>query len=68
MYLLIKVHLNRSEEWLIQQAHFYGVKVYPTSIYFIKNKSQKPIIKLGFGNLSYDEIQIGVGHLKKAWL
>ncbi|MGE7887689.1 PLP-dependent aminotransferase family protein [Bacillus cereus] len=68
LYVLIKVHLNRSEEWLIQQAHFHGVKVYPTSLYFIKNTSQKPIIKLGFGNLSYDEIQNGVELLKKAWL
>lgn len=68
LYLLIKVHLNRSEEWLIQQAHVYGVKVYPTSLHFIKNKSQIPIIKLGFGNLSKDEIEIGVELLKKAWL
>ncbi|AWC33244.1 PLP-dependent aminotransferase family protein [Bacillus cytotoxicus] len=68
LYLLIKVHLNRSEEWLIQQAHLYGVKVYPTTLYFIKNTSKKPIIKLGFGNLSYDKIQIGVELLKKAWL
>ena len=39
LYVLVKVHLNRSEEWLIERASIYGVKVYPTSIYFIKNHS-----------------------------
>ncbi|QRG67201.1 PLP-dependent aminotransferase family protein [Brevibacillus choshinensis] len=68
LYLLIKVHLERSEEWLIEQASIQGVKVYPTSLYFITNKTDKPIIKLGFSNLSSDEIQLGVKLLKKAWL
>lgn len=67
LYLLVKVHLKRSEEWLIERASFYGVKVYPTSLYFVKNNSDKPIIKLGFSNLSCDEIQLGVELLKKAW-
>ncbi|MDH5159498.1 PLP-dependent aminotransferase family protein [Heyndrickxia oleronia] len=67
LYLLVKLHLNCSEIWLIEQAAFYGVKVYPTSIYFIKNQPDWPIIKLGFSNLSCDEIQLGVKLLKKAW-
>ncbi|MGC5328099.1 PLP-dependent aminotransferase family protein [Brevibacillus sp. SYSU BS000544] len=68
LYLLIKVHLNRSEEWLIQQASSYGVNVCPTSFYFIKNKTDDPIIKLGFSHLSCDEIELGVRLLKKAWI
>ncbi|WP_342047570.1 MocR-like pyridoxine biosynthesis transcription factor PdxR [Bacillus sp. OTU530] len=68
LYVLIKVHLKHSEEWLIQQASFHGVKVYPTSLYFIKNNTDKPVIKLGFSNLSCDEIKLGVELLKKAWL
>lgn len=68
LYLLVKVHLERSEEWLVQQASIQGVKVYPTSLYFIQNKSDQPMIKLGFSNLSCDEIQLGVKLLKKAWL
>ncbi|MBQ4870350.1 PLP-dependent aminotransferase family protein [Priestia megaterium] len=68
LYLLIKVHSKHSEEWLIQQASSYGVKVYPTSIYFIDNNIDTPIIKLGFTNLSLDEIQLGIKLLKKAWL
>ncbi|MFM1652894.1 PLP-dependent aminotransferase family protein [Brevibacillus sp. B_LB10_24] len=67
LYLLVKVHLKRSEEWLIERASSYGVKVYPTSLYFVKNNSDVPIIKLGFSNLSFDEIQLGVELLKKAW-
>lgn len=68
LYVLVKVHLERSEEWLIQQASLQGVKVYPTSPFFIKNKTDNPMIKLGFSNLSCDEIQLGVKLLKKAWL
>jgi GntR family transcriptional regulator/MocR family aminotransferase len=68
LYVLVKIHVKRSEEWLIEHASFYGVKVYPTSIYFIKkNNSDEPIIKLGFSNLTCDEIQLGVKLLKKAW-
>lgn len=68
LYLLVKVHLNLSEESLIERASFHGCKVYPTSIYFIKNTTDVPIIKLGFSNLSIDEIELGVQLLKKAWL
>jgi GntR family transcriptional regulator / MocR family aminotransferase len=66
--VLVKVHLNRSEDWLIERASIYGVKVYPTSIYFIKNHSAEAIIKLGFSNLTCDEIEVGVELLKKAWI
>lgn len=68
MYVLIKTYLDRSEEWLIRRAHLYGVKVGPTSNYFIKNHSDWPIIKLGFSGLSFDEIELGVDLLRKAWL
>lgn len=68
LYVLVKVHLKQSEEWLIERASLYGVKVYPTSLYFIKNNNAEPIIKLGFSNLSCDEIELGVKLLKKAWL
>ncbi|USK41731.1 PLP-dependent aminotransferase family protein (plasmid) [Cytobacillus firmus] len=67
LYVLVKVHLNRSEKWLIERASIYGVKVYPTSIYSIKNHSGDPIIKLGFSNLTCEEIQLGVNLLKEAW-
>ncbi|MGM8366147.1 PLP-dependent aminotransferase family protein [Virgibacillus sp. W0181] len=68
LYVLIKVYLGHSEEWLIERAFLYGVRVRPTSVYFIKNHPDKPIIKLGFSGLSFDEIELGVNLLKKAWL
>lgn len=68
LYLLIKLHVNRSEEWLIQRAASNGVNVYPTSLYFINNKTDDPILKLGFSHLSHDDIELGVKLLKKAWI
>ncbi|TQR16271.1 PLP-dependent aminotransferase family protein [Psychrobacillus soli] len=68
LYILVKVHLKYSEEELIERASLSGVKVYPTSLYFINNNTAEPIIKLGFSNLSYDEIEHGVELLSKAWL
>lgn len=68
LYVLVKVHLERSEDWLIQQASIQGVKVYPTSPFFIKNKTDRPMVRLGFNNLSCEEIRLGVKLLKKAWL
>ncbi|WP_400163520.1 PLP-dependent aminotransferase family protein [Brevibacillus sp. TJ4] len=68
LYVLVKVFTNRSEDSLIQQAALHGVKVYPTSLYFVNNRTEHPVVKLGFGNLSHDEIQLGVKLLAKAWL
>ncbi|KSU47663.1 GntR family transcriptional regulator [Exiguobacterium indicum] len=67
LYVLVKVHLNCSEKWLIDRASIYGVKVYATSIYFIDNHPTESIIKLGFSNLSYEDIEEGVKLLKEAW-
>lgn len=68
LYILMKVHLNRLEEWLIERASIYGVKMYPTSIYFIEILPAEAMIKLRFGNLTFDEIQEGVKLLKEAWI
>lgn len=68
LYVLAKVHLKYSEEELIERASLAGVKVYPTSLYFINNNTSEPMIKLGFSNLSSDEIDRGIELLKKAWL
>lgn len=68
LYLLIKVHMNTSEKWLMERAASYGVKVYPTSPFFVDSDPEEPLIRLGFGNLTFEEIQLGVQLLKKAWL
>jgi len=67
LFVLVKVHLNQSEKWLIKQASLHGVKVYPSSVYSINNNSDEPIIKLGFSNLTCAEIQLGICLLKEAW-
>ena len=46
LYLLVKIHLDRSEEWLIERASSYGAKVYPTSPYFIKNNTVNQSLNL----------------------
>ncbi|MEI4771846.1 PLP-dependent aminotransferase family protein [Psychrobacillus sp. FJAT-51614] len=68
LYVLVKIHQKHSESWLVERAASYGVKVYPTTIYFINNYSDEPIIKLGFSSLTCEKIQLGVKLLKKAWL
>jgi len=68
LYILVKVHAKFSEEQLIQNAHHHGVKVYPTSPYFLQQPSSVPIIQLGFSKLKMEEIILGVRLLKKAWI
>ena len=67
LYLLVKFHSTHSEQWFIERAAAQGVDVYPTSIYFVRNKPDFPIVKLGFSHLSCEDIQLGVELLKKAW-
>jgi len=68
LYILVKVHTQFSEEQLIQNAQQYGVKVYPTSPYFLQQPSSVPIIQLGFSKLKMEEIILGVQLLRKAWI
>jgi len=67
LYLIVKVHMDCSEQQLIDRAASYGVKIYPTSIYVVKNHPEDPMIRLGFGNLTFEEIQHGVQLLKNSW-
>ena len=68
LYLLIKVHLQKSENWLIEQACLFDVKVYSTAPFFFHSSPSEPILKLGFSNLTHEEIIKGVELLKDAWL
>lgn len=66
LYILIRIRGATKEDKLIQQALSHGVKVYPTSIYYVTNE-QGTILKLGFSNLSIEQVQLGVQLLKQAW-
>ncbi|WP_100401779.1 MocR-like pyridoxine biosynthesis transcription factor PdxR [Bacillus sp. FJAT-42315] len=67
LYVVAQLHTNETEASLIQKALAYGVKVYPTTPYFIEAKTKEPLIQLGFSSLTFDEIVGGVQLLKKAW-
>jgi len=67
LYILICFRTTYSEAELIKKAKNHGVKVYPTSVYYITSKSDKVMLKLGFSNCSIEEIQQGVGLLYEAW-
>lgn len=67
LYILIQFQSSIGEENLISQAAKHGVKVYPTSQYYLGKESQKKILQLGFSNLSMEEIDEGVRLLHEAW-
>ena len=67
LYILVRIRTIYSEDDLISKAKKYGVKVYPTSIYYITGKSDTAIIRLGFSNCSIEEIRQGVELLYEAW-
>ncbi len=68
LYLLIEFQSGTTEDTLIPQALEQGVKVYPTSQYYINQKPPRPMLQLGFSNLSIEEIKKGVHLLKQAWI
>ncbi|MFJ7406210.1 MULTISPECIES: PLP-dependent aminotransferase family protein [unclassified Lysinibacillus] len=67
LYVLVKLHVQQSEEQLIRCAVKYGVKVYPTSPYFLQQSTHEPILQLGFSKLEIEDIKHGVQQLAKAW-
>lgn len=56
-----------TETELVEKAYEAGVRVYPVSDYYIKGKSEKPTILLGYAKLSEEEIAKGVALLEQAW-
>lgn len=67
LYVLIRIYTNTPENILIKKALGVGVKVYPTSSYFIKDIPNEPILQLGFGNLTYKEIKDRIILLENTW-
>ncbi|MBS2968169.1 PLP-dependent aminotransferase family protein [Metabacillus sp. KIGAM252] len=67
MHVLIEVFNEMSEEELIEAALQKGVKVYPSSIYCVTAKPIRPLIFIGFGGVTEEEIVKGLGLLKEAW-
>ncbi|WP_326942964.1 PLP-dependent aminotransferase family protein, partial [Aneurinibacillus migulanus] len=68
LHILVEIQRSITEEQLIEAAKHIGVKVYPTSKYWIHpDKSRKSIILLGFGGLTEEEIVKGITLLNQAW-
>nr|WP_263327408.1 PLP-dependent aminotransferase family protein [Neobacillus sp. Marseille-Q6967] len=68
LHILLKVHSDLSEKELIEKAREFKVKVYPTSVYYGKYDSKRePMLLLGFGGLTENEIEEGIRLLKGAW-
>ncbi|MGN8646518.1 MocR-like pyridoxine biosynthesis transcription factor PdxR [Gracilibacillus sp. HCP3S3_G5_1] len=68
LHLLLEVKSSNTEEILIERAKQSGVKVYPTSKYWMnKNHSKYPKILIGFAGLKEDEMVKGIKLLSEAW-
>ncbi|WP_326847619.1 PLP-dependent aminotransferase family protein [Paenibacillus alvei] len=68
LHIKLQVKHEYSEQQLIDAARTVGVKVYPTSIYRIKQEEdEQPSLLIGFGGLSLIQIREGVERLRQAW-
>lgn len=68
LHIMLQVKHEYSEQQLIDAARTVGVKVYPTSIYRIKQEEdEQPSLLIGFGGLSLIQIREGVERLRQVW-
>ena len=67
LYVLLRVKNGYTEQQLIQKASEKGVKVYAASRFYIKSTPKFPLIQLGFGGNSEEEILNGIEILREAW-
>lgn len=68
LHLLIQLK-EKDVTNLIQKASLMGVKVYPTTAYWMDsdNEDNRNLIMLGYGGLTEEEIEEGITKLKSAW-
>lgn len=65
----IFINNGLTEKELINKAKNHGVKVYPVSVFWIReDKYPNNIVLLGFGGMAENDIVEGTKLLKKAWL
>jgi len=68
LHVLLSVDNGMKEKMLVEKAADVGVKVYSTSNFWMDHQDQsRPLILLAFGNLSEEEITLGVQLLRTAW-
>jgi GntR family transcriptional regulator/MocR family aminotransferase len=62
------IEIDGDEDELVASARGVDLIVYPVSQYYFDGRSSEYAqILLGFGSLSFDEIQIGISKLAKVW-
>ncbi|GER66533.1 GntR family transcriptional regulator [Weizmannia acidilactici] len=68
LHVIMEVKKNDTEDCLIQKARNAGVRVYPTSKYWMNGRQTlHPQLLLGFAGLSEKDIQSGIKILSGAW-
>lgn len=68
LHLLLEFPDGRSESDLLRQAMLQGVRVFPTSPFWLSRDSRRnSAVLLGYGRISADDIVPAVDRLKKAW-
>ncbi len=69
LHLLLQVKCPMTEEELIKQAYYSGIKVYPTStLWTCKKSNEYASVLLGFGAIQLEHIPIAIKLLREAWL
>ncbi|MFD0588645.1 PLP-dependent aminotransferase family protein [Paenibacillus sp. GCM10027627] len=66
LHMLIEMDTRASEGDIAERAKGYGVKVYPASGYYIKNKPSNATFLLGYANLSETDIYSGIKLVARA--
>lgn len=66
LHIVLKLPNTLSEEEALQSALRVGVSVYPCSTSYYKTSNQQMII-LGYGGLSFEQIEEGILRLKEVW-
>ena len=70
LHLLVATHDGRSETELITAAEKHGVRVYPTSGYWLKGHETDPCgrcVLIGFSSIEPELIPEGIHRLAEAW-
>ena len=67
MHVLVEVNSKFTDEELRKLALGIGIRIYPLSEYDIlgEQKTEYPMILLGYGSLSEEEIKTGLEELDK---
>ena len=62
LHFLVKANTSKSEQEIVEACKAIGIRVYGLSEYFINKKfsSNKPMLVLGYGGLTENQIQAGL--------